>query len=175
MFLRTWIRLLEPDIALDGTVLDLTPQLLTEKSIEGVIFDVDDTIVSTRTAEVSEEVLTWMQDVKPIVKVYLVSNNLKRGRIRRIANSLELPYFFGAGKPSRRSLRKALQQMNLEPHQVAMVGDRLFTDVLAGNRLGMLSILVKPIMDAPQARFKKSGLLRAFEIWLSKRLGASVY
>ncbi len=173
MFFRSWIRLLEPDICLDGTVLKLTPQLLAERAIEGIIFDVDDTIVSTRTAEVSGEVHSWMQDVKPLVKVFLVSNNLKHRRIRRIAKSLDLPYFFGAGKPSRRTLRKALKRMELEPSQVAMVGDRLFTDVLAGNRLGMLSILVEP-MDAPESRYKKTGLLRAFEIWVSKCLGASL-
>jgi hypothetical protein len=28
---------------------------------------------------------------------------------------------------------------------VALVGDRLFTDVLAGNRLGLFTVLVKPI------------------------------
>ena len=163
--------MLEPDIALKGNVLALTPKLLEEQAIEGIIFDVDDTIVSTRTADVSAEVLAWIQAVKPNVKIYLVSNNLKHGRIRRIANALDLPYYFGAGKPSRRSLRKALAQMDLEPHQVAMVGDRLFTDVLAGNRLGMLSILVEP-MEAPEARFKKSGILRSFELWLSKQLAA---
>jgi predicted HAD superfamily phosphohydrolase YqeG len=28
---------------------------------------------------------------------------------------------------------------------VALVGDRIFTDVMAGNRLGLFTVLVKPI------------------------------
>ena len=55
-----------------------------------------------------------------------------------------MPYILGAAKPSRRKLRQAVDGMNLPVDQVAMVGDRLFTDVLAGNRLGMFTILVEP-------------------------------
>jgi len=52
-------------------------------------------------------------------------------RIGGIAHSLNLPYILGAVKP-RRKLRQAVTAMNLPVEQVAMVGDRLFTDVLAG-------------------------------------------
>ncbi|MCM1981365.1 YqeG family HAD IIIA-type phosphatase [Lyngbya confervoides] len=170
---QNWIQLLEPDLYLPGSVLSITPQLIQQYQVQGMIFDVDDTIVSTRTQDVSPDVAQWIQEIKPLVRIALVSNNLKHSRIRRVAKRLEVPYYFGAGKPSRRSLRKALVQMDLQPHQVAMVGDRLFTDVLAGNRLGMLSILVDPI-HPPQVSVTKTGLLRAFEIWLSRRLGASI-
>ncbi len=62
--------------------------------------------------------------------------------------------------------------MNLPVHQVGMVGDRLFTDVLAGNRLGMFTILVEPIIH-PDAALR-SYPIRNFEVWVSEILGASI-
>jgi HAD superfamily phosphatase (TIGR01668 family) len=53
-----------------------------------------------------------------------------------------------------------------------MVGDRLFTDVLAGNRLGMFTILVEPIVHADAAL--RSHPIRNFEVWISEILGASI-
>ncbi|MEM9137007.1 MAG: YqeG family HAD IIIA-type phosphatase [Cyanobacteria bacterium P01_F01_bin.42] len=172
MLPQRWIRLLEPDVNLPGAVTLLTPELLQEYQIQGLIFDVDDTLVSSRTREMSPEVCQWVQDLKSLVKVVLVSNNLKRARIRRIAKKLDVPYYFGARKPSRRSLKKALAVMDLQPQQAAMVGDRLFTDVIAGNRLGMVSILVEPV-QLPTGEHKTSWL-RSVEIWISQWLGASI-
>lgn len=172
MCLKRWITLLEPNVYLPGSVMTLTPQLLQRHGIQGLVFDVDDTLVSSRTREMSPEVIQWLEALKPLVKIVLVSNNLKHSRIRRIARELDVPYYFGAQKPSRRSLRKALKLMALQPQQTAMVGDRLFTDVIAGNRLGMLSVLVEPMRSPTESR--KSSWLRSVEIWISQRLGATI-
>jgi hypothetical protein len=60
--------------------------------------------------------------------------------------------------------------MNLSAAQVGMVGDRLFTDILAGNRVGMFTILVEPIQPG---RLNQISMVRAIEIWISQWLGAS--
>ena len=102
----------------------------------------------------------------------MVSNNISQDRIGRIGDSLDIPYIAGAGKPSRRKLKKAVDEMNLPVEKVAMVGDRLFTDILAGNRLGMFTILVDPIsnngLEFPLDK------VRSFEVWVSQILGASL-
>ncbi len=172
MFPKRWIKLLEPNVFLPGSVMLLTPQLLQQYGIQGLIFDVDDTLVSSRTREISPEVSQWLLELKPLVKIVLVSNNLKHARIRRVARKLDVPYYFGARKPSRRSLKKALMLMELQPKEAAMVGDRLFTDVVAGNRLGMLTVLVEP-MGSP-THIRATSCLRTIEIWISQRLGAKI-
>ena len=47
--------------------------------------------------------------------------------------------------------------MNVAPCEAALVGDQLFTDVCGGNRLDMLTILVKPISVSEDwfVRFKR--------------------
>ena len=44
-----------------------------------------------------------------------------------------------------RGLRRALTLLNAAPTETAMVGDQLFTDIVAGNRLGLTTILVNPL------------------------------
>lgn len=146
------IALLQPDLVLEDRVLKLTPELLNHLDLRGLVLDVDDTILAARDRDIPPEFLDWLQGIKQVAQVSLVSNNISRNRISRIANSLDLPYAFGAAKPSRRKLRPVVTQMGLPFQQVAMVGDRLFTDVLAGNRLGMFTILVEPVADASLLR-----------------------
>lgn len=64
-----------------------------------------------------------------------------------------------------------MDAMDLRPQEVAMVGDRLFTDVLAGNRLGLFTILVEPMIDPLVAT--RQNPVRNIEVWISKFLGAS--
>lgn len=168
----SWGSLLQPDLNLEGSILTLTPQIVQQYGLKGLILDVDETLVPFRTTQASSELLYWVEDIKQVATLWLVSNNLSESRIRGIAQSLSLPYIFGAGKPSRRKLRQAVAAMDLPIEQVAMVGDRLFTDVLAGNRLGMFTILVEPMVDPTQVARRHP--VRTFEVWLSQALGASL-
>lgn len=168
----SWATLLQPDLVLDGSVLDLTPEVLQTHNLKGLVLDVDETLVPVSMSEASPELRDWVESVRQTVDLWLVSNNISQVRISRIAKSLNLPYILGAGKPSRRKLRQAVTAMELPAEQIAMVGDRLFTDVLAGNRLGMFTILVEPMINP--AKERKRYLLRDFEVWLSQVLGASL-
>lgn len=164
--------LLEPNLILGKTILHLSPEIVRQNKLKGLILDVDDTLVSMRQSHASEDVLAWVTQVRRVADIWLVSNNLSQRRIGRIAHSLDLPYLLGAKKPSRKKLRQAIDAMDLRPQEVAMVGDRLFTDVLAGNRLGLFTILVEPMVD-PLAASRQYPIRNA-EVWVSKILGASL-
>ncbi|MEO1374664.1 MAG: YqeG family HAD IIIA-type phosphatase [Cyanobacteria bacterium J06635_10] len=167
-----WNKLLQPDLILEGSILNLTPEIIQQYGLEGLVLDVDETLVPVTIAFASGELLEWVNQIRPLVKLWLVSNNISENRIGSIARSLNLPYYLGAAKPSRRKIRQALQQMDLPAARVAMVGDRLFTDIIAGNRLGMFSILVEPIVHPNTAmRFHP---IRNFEVLISEILGASI-
>ncbi len=164
--------LLQPNLVLGSTIINLTPQILEQHNLQGLILDVDETLVSITTPTVSLELKQWTIAMKQVANIWLVSNNLSKNRIGAIAQELELPYFLRAQKPSRRKLRQAVDRMNLPVEKVAMVGDRLFTDVLAGNRLGMFTILVEPMADPAIAY--RTHPIRNFEVWLSQKLGVSL-
>lgn len=168
----SWSTLLQPDLVLGNSILSLTPDILQQHNLRGLVLDVDETLVPVTLTEASIELREWVELVRPTTNLWLVSNNISQPRIRRIAESLNVPYILGAGKPSRRKLRQAVNAMELPTEQIAMVGDRLFTDVLAGNRLGMFTILVEPMLNP--AKTGQRYLLRDFEVWLSQILGATI-
>lgn len=166
------IKLLEPDLVLGDVIIHLTPDLIKQHCLQGLVLDVDETLLPWREKQLSPELLNWVAEIRQIVDLWLVSNNLSQTRINSIASELDLPYIFGAGKPSRRKLRQAVEAMKHPVDRIGMVGDRLFTDVLAGNRLGMFSILVEPMVENG---YNRPFSLRNFEVWISQKLGVSLY
>jgi len=165
-----WYTLLKPDLWLGAPAFSLTSELLRTYNLKGIILDVDNTLVPTYSKNLPPDLSPWIAELRSQVQVWLVSNNFNGSRISTIAQSLDLPYLASAGKPSRRKLRKALAAMDLPPCQVAMVGDRLFTDVLAGNRLGLFTILVDPVLE-PDGQSRRH-YVRSLELWVFRRLGA---
>lgn len=165
-------QLLQPDLVLGSDILGLTPELIRQHQLRGLVLDVDETLVPIRQAEIDPAVVRWAAAVRSQTQFWLVSNNINTQRIRRIADLLEAPYIAGAGKPSRRKIRLALEAMDLPNHQVAIVGDRLFTDVLVGNRIGLFTILVEPMVPPNQALHNSP--MRNLEVWISQRLGVTL-
>ena len=164
--------LLQPDLVIGGTIFNLTPQVLQKYQIQGLILDVDETLVPFKQQSASRELQQWITQIKQNTPVWLVSNNISHSRIGNIAKAVDLPFIASAKKPSRRKLQQAATAMQLPVERVAMVGDRLFTDVLAGNRLGMFTVLVEPMVDPIAA--VRSHPIRDFEIWFSQLFGVSL-
>lgn len=164
-------RLLQPDLILDGSILTMSPALLAQHNLKGLILDVDDTLVPIRQAETNPDVARWMAQIKDVASVWLVSNNINAPRISRIAHLLDVPYLTSAGKPSGRKLKLALAAMDLPVEQVAMVGDRLFTDIIAGNRVGLFTILVDPMPGVNQ--IVRTSPVRTLEVMISQYFGVT--
>jgi HAD superfamily phosphatase (TIGR01668 family) len=135
--------------------------------IRGMVLDVDNTLLGNREQEVSHQVRHWVSQVRQQMPLWLVSNNCFHQRIKTIAESLDVPFYANAAKPSRRCVRLAIEGMGLTPPEVAMVGDRLLTDILVGNRLGMYTILIQP----PVPIEGTSRLIRDSEFWLARVSG----
>jgi uncharacterized protein len=169
----TKAKILQPDLILGDNILALSLEILSQHQIKGLILDVDDTLVPLQETAISEDLQRWVDSLRFSLPIWLVSNNISENRIGAIASNLQLPYLLGAVKPSRRKLRQAMIAMSLPPHQIAMVGDRLFTDILAGNRLGMFTILVKPMVDPLEA--DRAYPIHNFEVWLSQVFGVSLH
>jgi HAD superfamily phosphatase (TIGR01668 family) len=119
---------------------------LKELGIKAILLDLDNTVAFGGRNEIPEKVRAWIEDAKEKgFKLCIFSNTLKVRRLWRISLDLGIPYVRGKFKPRRGGLKKALNYLGVEPRESVMIGDRLLTDILGGNRVGMWTILVKPL------------------------------
>ena len=142
------------------------PLHLKERGIRGAILDLDNTMLPWNSYGLSDEVLDWIGEMRRHdIGVCLVSNARPR-RIERAVHPLALPYVAMARKPLLKGFRRGLKILGTLPHQCAMIGDQIFTDVLGANRLGMYSIYVQQ-QDLVEQRWMKG--VRKLERWILRR------
>ena len=152
-------KLLTPDIYIDS-IFDITPEMLKNKGIYGLILDIDNTLVATYIKKADEKAANFIKSLKENgIKAVIVSNGKKK-RVELFCKPLGIEFMYKAHKPLGGALKKAIEMMGLPYDKVAILGDQLFTDVLGGNLLGIHSILVKP-MDPDEPLFIK--IKRIFE------------
>jgi HAD superfamily phosphatase (TIGR01668 family) len=130
-------------------VSELELAWLAERGIRGIVSDLDNTLVAWHGDEIPRDILVWLEAVKSAkIGVCLCSNTRRPVRLARIAEKLEIHHVPGnAGKPGKAGVLKALELMAILPNEALMVGDQLFTDMVAGNRVGLTTVLVNPLAD----------------------------
>lgn len=136
---------LKPNI-ITKNVKDLNLEELKAKGIKGFIFDLDNTIMKPDTGYFTEDIQAWLNEVEKDFKIAIVSNNPRPDYEKKVREIVDYPIYFKAAKPSRKFVRLALKDLGLEPSEAAMVGDRPLTDIFVGQRLGMTTILVDPLI-----------------------------
>jgi HAD superfamily phosphatase (TIGR01668 family) len=169
MKLRQWLK---PDQLLEGTLVDLPLQELLDRGIAALVLDVDRTLLPRRHSTLPPRMRQWLEQAKGRMPIHLFSNNPSRQRIGAVARDLGVPFTTSAAKPRRQALRRVLDELQLPAGRVALIGDRVFTDVIAGNRLGLFTVLVKPI--DPQGQPCRRDRLQRLEVRLANWMGGSL-
>ena len=131
-----------------------------------MILDVDGTLISGHNPLLSNEIKSWVLNSKKFFYTYLFSNNPSKNRIKQIADQLDLEFTYSGGKPSKKKLNKVLNTIPYSSNEIAIIGDRVFTDVLVGNRLGMYTILVDSV-DCYGKKIEKN-YFQSIERYLAK-------
>lgn len=152
------------------SVLEIEVEQLKARGIEGVILDLDNTLVRWAREELTDEILAWIDSLrKAEIKFCLLSNSVLSRRVERVAEIFGCPNIRKARKPRADGFHRAMKTMNTTPATTAVIGDQMFTDILGGNRVGIYTIMVKPMskgefvytryVSRPPERF----LLRLFQ------------
>jgi HAD superfamily phosphatase (TIGR01668 family) len=160
--------LMTPDLYLNH-VLELEPRHLRSIGVEGLLLDLDGTLKDYRAKTISTAILEWAADLKRDgFRLCLLSNGKTR-RIERFAQDLGVPFVAKAFKPFPWGCWKALKVLGLDRSRVAIVGDQVFADILAGHLAGLVTVLVRP-SHSEEPWFTR--LKRPFERTVLRRLYA---
>lgn len=134
--------------AFSDSVHHIDYQALWREGFRALIFDIDNTLEVFDTKTPSKATLKLLSRLKTYgFKVCLLSNNSLE-RVRVFNEGLRLPAIHKAGKPRLKGVMQAIghfKKDGIGRAQVALIGDQLFTDILAGNRLKIHTILTRPI------------------------------
>lgn len=144
-------------------IFEITPEKLQDLGIKGIITDLDNTLVEWDRADATEELIVWLRIMKEAgIRVIIVSNN-NEVRVKTFAEPIDIPYIHKARKPLRNAFNVALSKLGLRPNEVVMVGDQLLTDVMGAKRLGLHTILVKPVAQS-------DGFVTKFNRFIERRV-----
>ena len=123
-------------------IYKISPKKLHNQGIRFLLLDVDGTLLNRNTNRIPSKVKSWIKKSKTLFKLYLVSNNPSEKRISSIGNQLGVSYKFRALKPSKKITLEIINIMNETTKNTAIIGDRIFTDIIVGNRCNIKTILV---------------------------------
>jgi len=120
-----------PSIYLNN-VKEITIDLLKKNNIQGLLLDVDNTLIDFNH-KILEGVSKWCEDLKKEgIKLCILSNTNKIEKVKKVAKELDLQYINFAKKPSKGGFIRAMELLDLKAENMAIAGDQVMTDVLRG-------------------------------------------
>ena len=111
-------------------VKEITIELLNKNNIKGLLLDVDNTLIDF-DLKILEGSKDWINSLKENnFKLCILSNTNKIEKVKMVAKELDIPYINFAKKPLKKGFKKGTELLELQPDQIAVVGDQIMTDVL---------------------------------------------
>lgn len=154
--------LLRPDYNLKN-IYEIDLDSLKNLGIKAIFFDLDSTIMVSKSGCYSPEADDWLKTVNEKFFVAVISNNKNQCYLEKVRSISKFQIIGNAGKPSTKAMLELLDKNNMQPQEVVIVGDRPLTDILAGKRLGSKTILVGSI------NHENESVLTRFVRWLERR------
>ena len=135
---------IKPDYNLKS-IYDIDLAELKNIGIRAILFDLDSTLMASKSGMYSEKMSRWLADVKKEFFIAVVSNNKNEEYINKVRKISNFPLLFEACKPGTKKIKNFLSDNNLISQDCVLVGDRPLTDILCGKFLGCKTILVDSI------------------------------
>ena len=140
---------------------EITPAFLASLGVKAILADIDNTLAPYEQPEPDERIKGWIASLAEAgIGIAFVSNN-DWERVELFNRTLGVPAYAKSGKPFKKNLVKAMNDLGGTLDTTVMLGDQLLTDALAGHNLGVKCLIVPPIRDKKNAFFK-------FKRWLEK-------
>ena len=134
-----------PDYSFTG-ICAVTPEFLRRLGIRLLLLDLDNTMAPYGTLKPTEAIAAWAENMKGNgIELFIITNNRGSKRVDSLASAFGVDYIKGANKPFSTGIKKALAQLGRKPEETALAGDQIYTDILAANSAGVVSIVVEPI------------------------------
>ena len=140
-------------------IFEIDYKRLKELGITCLVFDLDNTLGLISEKECPRKTKKLIKELQEDFLVLISSNNTG-DRLKPYLEDLGIGGVAWSMKPSTRGLRKIKKDYKLKKKEMAMIGDQMVTDIFAGNRFRIMTILVDPLGEKD---LKITGLNRKIE------------
>ena len=143
----------------------LDPEELAQRGYRALLLDVDNTITTWNSPDISPEVLLWFAKLPKAGLAGCIISNNSAERLQPLAERLGIEFLPKARKPLPFGYTRAAAMLDADKSETLMIGDQLLTDILGARLAGIDAVLLKPISLARE--FKWTYVNRRIEklIW----------
>lgn len=156
------------------SVYDIPFSFYQENQIDTLFVDLDNTLAEDENRERPKHFEKWYADLTNHgLQLFVVSNNAHKKRVTDFMGDLPVKWYYRANKQNGRVFSTIIKENVLQPARLAVIGDRITTDVVAGKKVGAITILTKPLIKDknPFTRF----LIRPVEqFFIPQSYGANI-
>ena len=135
---------LRPTIRIDN-VYEIDEAFLRAHQIEGIVLDVDNTLVRNKVGVPDEKLYQLIDRWKSAGVKLVILTNARRSRMALFGDEAGIKIIPMANKPFKKGYVQAVEYLGLPKDKIVALGDQLFTDIWGGNRAGLRTVLVTPI------------------------------
>ena len=130
-----------------NSIFEIPVSFYAEHGIKVVLSDLDNTLDDYRVKTPSPRTQELVKNLKEAgINFYIASNNTSK-RVSLYGKELGIPVFSGLMKPFSGPLKKLIEKQGFKKEEVVLIGDQVLTDVKAGNKAGIMTILTEPISE----------------------------
>lgn len=129
-----------------NSVKDINEDFFAKHGVKYALLDIDNTLVSYTLPLADDSARAFLKKLDDYgIKYAFVSNNHKQ-RVEKFAREfVGAVYVNDAAKPLLFGIKRAMRALGAEKGSTVLIGDQVFTDVYAGKRAGLLTVMVDPI------------------------------
>ena len=138
---------------------------LKSEGIKCLVFDLDNTLGLITNRKCPDKTRELLRSLQEDFSIFICSNNIKR-RLSPYLRDLGVGGVSFSMKPLTRGLNKIKTDYQFNKNEMVMIGDQIVTDVLAGKRFRIKTILVDPLGSSD---LKITGINRIIENKILKK------
>ncbi len=151
-----------PDIY-QKSVYALKYDKLLKRGIKCILFDIDNTLVSSKSVDINDELKNLFQKIKSIGIEPIIFSSSKARRVNLFTEALDVEGYSNAFKNPLEKIGNILKKYKED--EVALVGDQMIPEIVFGNKIGITTILVNPIsskdaLSSHARRFREKRIMR---------------
>ncbi|MCQ2087229.1 MAG: YqeG family HAD IIIA-type phosphatase [Bacilli bacterium] len=136
---------------------EIEPDFFKSNGVTILLCDLDNTLDSYKRKTPTDEAIALINKFKEAgINVVVLSNN-KYERVKTYADGLGVEFTWSTGKPFARKINKFIEEKGWSKENIMLVGDQLMTDVIAGKRAKIRTILTEKLVkeDQPVTRINR--------------------